>query len=141
VAALLIVKGMDAVVKIKYTILVVDDDEDLLVLMQHSLIQEGYDPIFAPNAKAVMEIISQRAPDLVLLDINMNGVNGADICKQIKSGPITSRIPVVMFSANKKIETIMKECGADAFLRKPFETGKLKIVLDNLLRQESHTEV
>ena len=126
---------MEKIVNIKPTVLVVDNDEDMLVLVQHTLLQEGYDPIFSPNGRNIMTIIKERKPVIVLLDINMDGLDGADLCRKIKSNPETSAVPIVMYSGNANIQTITKECGADAFLTKPFEPGKLKQVLSNLLIQ------
>ncbi|OSZ77269.1 hypothetical protein CAP36_12710 [Chitinophagaceae bacterium IBVUCB2] len=124
---------METVIKNKRTVLVVDNDEDMLVIIQHTLLREGYNPIFSPNAINLMPIILDRRPDLVLMDINMDGFNGADLCREIKSNPATADVPVVMYSGNTNIETIMKECGADGFLAKPFETGKLKQIVNDLL--------
>ena len=131
---------MEAAIKTLPTILVVDDDEDMLFMMQQKLIKEGYDPIFSPNGINIMAIIAQRHPDLVLLDINMDGINGADVCREIKNNPETQDIPIVMYSANDNIETVMKECGADAYLTKPFEPGKLKVIFNNLLHPEQKTD-
>ena len=124
---------MEAIVKRKPTILVVDDDEDMLIIMQQKLIKEGYDPIFSPNGKNVMAIITQRHPAIVLLDITMDGVSGADLCKEIKHNPATAAIPIVMYSADENIEQVMKDCGADAYLKKPFGASNLKIVFNALL--------
>ncbi len=115
------------------TVLVVDNDEDMLVIMQHTLLDEGYDPIFSPNGQNIMSIIRERHPDLVLMDINMDGLNGADLCREIKMHTDTSSIPIVIYSGNSNIKTVMIECGADDYLTKPFETGKLKEVIDRLL--------
>ena len=113
--------------------MVVDDDEDMLIIMQQKLIREGYDPIFSPNGKNAMAIITQRRPDLVLLDIAMDGLSGSDLCKEIKDNSATASIPVVMYSANDDIEKIMRECGADAFLRKPFAGARLNNLFHHLL--------
>ncbi len=113
--------------------LVVDDDEDMLVIIQHTLLAEGFNPIFSPNAYHVMDIITRNHPDLVLLDIHMKGVDGADICQEIKSNPLTASTPIIIFSANHDIEKITKECGADGYILKPFTHSKLKEAFDSLL--------
>ena len=113
-------------------ILVVDDDEDMLVLMQFALEREGFYPIFSPNAKNVMEIIAQHQPKVVLLDIKMDGINGADICQAIKLSPPIAAIPVVIYSANENIRDLTVNCGADSFLSKPFTTEKLQAVLKEI---------
>jgi len=123
---------MDKILSKLPVILVVDDDEDMLVLMQGTLERQGFYPIFSPNAKNIMAIITQQQPALVLLDINMEAVNGADICKEIKQNPVTAKILVVMYSANDNIHEVTKDCGADAFLSKPFQREKLQAVLQQI---------
>ena len=122
----------------KPEVLVVDDDEDMLIMMQHLLMAEGYVPLISPNAQNAMEIISQRYPAMVLLDLRMIGIDGGDICQQIKSDPHTSSIPVIILSANHNIESIAKDCGADAYLPKPFSLQKFKEVFHQLISKKIH---
>ena len=122
----------------KPEVLVVDDDEDMLIMMQHLLLAEGYVPLISPNAQNAMEIISHRNPAMVLLDLRMIGIDGGDICLQIKSDPYTCSIPVIILSANYNIESIAKECGADAYLPKPFSLQKFKEVFDQLISKQIH---
>ena len=116
-------------------IVVVDDDEDMLSMMQQMLQREGYHPIICHNGKSAMEIITQRQPDLVLMNIHMIGLNGGDLCKEVKTNPDTAHIPIVMFSANENIQELMKDCGADGYLNKPFELGKLQMLFKNHLEE------
>ena len=122
----------------KPEVLVVDDDEDMLIMMQHMLMAEGYVPLISPNAQNAMEIISHRNPAMVLLDLRMIGIDGGDICQQIKSDPYTSSIPVIILSANHNIESIAKDCGADAYLTKPFSLEKFKEVFHQLISKKIH---
>ena len=122
----------------KPEVLVVDDDEDMLIMMQHMLMAEGYVPLISPNAQNAMEIISHRNPAMVLLDLRMIGIDGGDICQQIKSDPHTSSIPVIILSANHNIESIAKDCGADAYLTKPFSLEKFKEVFHQLISKKIH---
>lgn len=107
------------------TVLVVDDDEDLLQIVDIKLKVEGFHTLLSLNGERVREIIAQSPPDLVLLDIHMQGISGGDICREIKSDPTTSSIPVILFSANDNVKTIQEECGADGFVTKPWEDNKL----------------
>jgi CheY-like chemotaxis protein len=102
-------------------ILVVDDEEDLLDLMEITLTREGYDVELCPGAQDIEQRVRCNKPDIVLLDIRMNGVDGGEICKHLKSDNKTKDIPVILFSANDNIEKIAKECGADECLLKPFQ--------------------
>ena len=122
----------------KPEVLVVDDDEDMLIMMQHMLMAEGYVPLISPNAQNAMEILSHRNPAMVLLDLRMIGIDGGDICQQIKTDPYTSSIPVIILSANYNIESISKECGADAYLTKPFSLQKFKEVFHQLISKKIH---
>jgi CheY-like chemotaxis protein len=114
------------------TVLVVDDDEDLLVLLQFRLIAEGFNPIFSPNGANVVEIIAQRHPDLVLLDIHMQGVDGGNICRKIKTDPALASTRVVLFSANANIKRVSQECGADGYVTKPFDSDQFRHVFSRL---------
>ena len=108
------------------TVLIVDDDEDLLILIQHALSAEGYDPICSPNGVNITSIVTRKRPDIVLLDIHMNGRDGAIICKELKENPETASIPVIMFSANANIDNISRECGADGYITKPFNSDQFR---------------
>ncbi len=121
----------------KPTVLVVDDDEDTLILMQFTLEAEGYVPLISPNAQNALGIIKRHHPAMALLDLNMMGVDGADICRQIKSNPATASIPVIIFSGSHNIEEISKQCGADAYLAKPFSLQKFKEVFRELVNTEA----
>lgn len=115
------------------TVLVVDDDKDLLQLVDLKLQAEGFHTLLSLNGENIREIITRSRPDLVLLDIHMNGVNGGDICRDIKSNPATSSIPVLLFSANENIEQIKEECGADGFIKKPFQDPHFKDAIEEFL--------
>jgi CheY-like chemotaxis protein len=124
-AALLIPFSMAIEYKAAFTVLLVDDDEDLLHIVDLKLKAEGFQTLISVNGADVGGIIAQKRPDLVLLDLHMQGVDGGDICKDIKNNPHTSSIPVLLFSANDNIKTIKEECGADGFIRKPFQAKNL----------------
>jgi CheY-like chemotaxis protein len=124
---------MEQVKMTKPSVLIVDDDEDTLILVQHRLSAEGFDPICSPNGARIMDIIKWKHPDIILLDIRMDGVDGGSICHEIKSDPEIAQIPVVMFSANENIATIARECGADAYITKPFIPESFKTLFKQLL--------
>lgn len=133
VAALLTPLGMGNEYKGTPIVLLVDDDEDLLHIIDHKLKVEGFKTLLSLNGEKVWEIITLSRPDLVLLDIHMRGINGGDICKDIKSDPITAAIPVLLFSANDNIKTITDECGADGFITKPLESKVLINAIQHFL--------
>lgn len=103
----------------KSKIMLVDDDEDLLTVMQLSLTSEGFEVSLSANAINIYKLLRDSPPDLILLDITMNGVSGEDICIQIKKDVLTNSIPVLFFSADRDIAEIAELCQADGFVRKP----------------------
>jgi len=111
---------------IKKRILIVDDDEEMLDLLQLFLQKEGCSTMVSLNGKNVMEMIIQDRPDLILLDIQMKGVNGEDICRQIKSNNDLAQIQVIICSANANISLISTQCGANEYIAKPFELKTIK---------------
>jgi CheY-like chemotaxis protein len=124
---------MGKVTNNKLCILVVDDDEDVLFLMKRTLQSHGYNTTFSPNGENMMDIITQSPPDMILLDIHMNGIDGGTICQLIKTNKTTASIPVLMFSANEDIASITKQCGADGYIKKPIEPLQLKETIQQIL--------
>jgi CheY-like chemotaxis protein len=105
-------------------ILLADDDPGILDAVGLLLELEGYEVTSIPNG-ATLLTMDNDLPDLVLLDIWMSGVDGRDICRQLKQQPRTEKIPVVLFSASRDIEHSAISAGADGFLAKPFEISDL----------------
>lgn len=107
-------------------ILLVDDDQDLLIVLKQQLTKEGHHVVVSPNGVNIFDIIASDTPDLILIDIWMEGVEGPTLCRLLKSNKSTSRIPILMFSANDRIAEITGQCGADGFVRKPFKVEELR---------------
>lgn len=105
-------------------ILVIDDDEAIVEAIQIMLETTGYSVKTSTNGE-ILKKISSDVPDLILLDIWMNGTDGRDILDYIHSKPEIQHVPVVMISANKDTEKIAKKAGATDFLSKPFEMQDL----------------
>jgi CheY-like chemotaxis protein len=64
---------------VKPTVLIVDDEEDLLFLVQFKLRQEGFSTLISPNAENLMDIITHKHPDIIMLDLHMEGIDGGSI--------------------------------------------------------------
>ena len=99
-------------------ILVVDDDTDILEIVDIILNSKGYQVVTHTTGLKVPEIVITYNPDLVLLDIQLPGKLGTDICSELKA--ISDHPPIVLFSANAKKEEAVK-CKANGFIKKPFE--------------------
>lgn len=107
-------------------ILMVDDDRDLLEVTQSLLAKKGYEVTAIDSWEDAMETIDNFQPQLILLDVFLNGIDGLDICKQLKSMPHTKHIPVIILSAYPRVaDSVTYEYGADDFIAKPFEVNDL----------------
>lgn len=109
----------------KSKIMVVEDDESLLELECMLLTSHGYQVIGMHNGEEALECLEGEMPDLVLLDVMMPGVDGFEVCRQIKSNSMTSHIPVILLTAKKGIEDMVKgeAVKADQYLTKPFKSA------------------
>ncbi|ASU33116.1 response regulator [Mucilaginibacter xinganensis] len=105
-------------------ILIADDDEAIVDATSLMLEVMGYEVSKTRDGKQVPDAIQNR-PDLLLLDIWMSGIDGRDICRQMKSDPLTKDIPVLMISASRDVRQSALDSGADDFLEKPFEMDTL----------------
>ena len=117
-------------------ILVADDDLDLLGLVAYSLSQAGYLVLKASDGHAAISIFDAEAPDLVILDINMPGASGFEVCTAIRA---RGDAPVMMLTARGEEQDLVKalELGADDYLTKPFSPRTLLARVKALLRRAS----
>ncbi len=107
-------------------VLVVDDDLDLLEVIEALLSRKGFEVKTNINWTNGFEVIHEFQPQLILLDVFLSGVDGLEICKQLKSSPQTRHIPIIIFSGYPRIaESVTYEYGADDFIAKPFEVNEL----------------
>lgn len=109
-------------------------DDDAAIVDATSLMLEvlGYEVGFTLHGSSVQQAMQER-PDLLLLDIWLSGVDGRDICKQLKADPKTKDIPVLMISAGRDIKESALASGADDFLAKPFEMRSLVKKIESLI--------
>jgi CheY-like chemotaxis protein len=105
-------------------ILVVDDDQEIQEVVREILTGEGYRVQISPNGDCLQRL-ENDPPDLILLDVLLQGEDGRELCRQVKSREQTRRIPVILFSANLAATRSSATCGADAFLPKPFRLAEL----------------
>jgi DNA-binding response OmpR family regulator len=114
-------------------ILVLDDDPDILSLVETILNMNDFNVKGILKWEEIFSKLSEFKPDLVLLDVMLNGADGRDICKKIHSDRNTRHIPVVLFSANPEMQNHIDDCGAKDFVAKPFEiSGLLKTIRTHL---------
>lgn len=106
-------------------ILIADDDPAILEAMKLLLEDANYQVETTLSGIDVLKLQTRYLSDLILLDIRMSGVDGCDICKQLKTQDSTRSIPIIIVSANRDAERRAKEAGADDFLSKPFQITML----------------
>ncbi len=102
----------------KGTMLVIDDEKDLIELVRYNLEKEGFDVIAASDGRTGLDIVMRHKPDMVVLDLMMPGMDGLEVCRRLRSDAATSRMPVIMLTA-KATETdqiVGLEMGADDYV-------------------------
>src|SRR5690349_6329105 len=115
-------------------ILSADDDKDLLALIAFTLSQAGYLVVKAGDGTQALRAFESEAPDLVILDINMPGASGFQVCESIRR---ESRVPIMMLTVRGEEEDLVRalELGADDYLTKPFSPRTLLARAKALLRR------
>ncbi len=122
-----------------YTIVIVEDEEDLLDLLEYTLNKEGYEVIACKDTKNVRSILDEEDVDLLLMDRNLPGVEGSEFIKQIRKEGY--EYPVIYLSAKESSEEILEgfERGGDDYITKPFDINILKARIKALLKR-THNE-
>ena len=115
-------------------IIAADDNREYLTLIKVLLEMEGYNLRISFNAENLIEMIILEKPDVILLDIQMKGINGCEICKELKESNLSKSIPVIIISAEEDLEKSARLCGADGYLSKPFSISELLIIINNILK-------
>jgi two-component system phosphate regulon response regulator PhoB len=112
----------------KPTILVVDDEEDIVELVELNLLREGYKVLGCGTGEKALEIARSKSPSLVILDLMLPGIDGLEACKRLKGDAKTEQIPIIILSAKGEESDIVTglELGADDYITKPF-SGKVLV--------------
>lgn len=118
------------------TLLVIDDEKDILSLLQYNLAKEGYQVLTAKTGEDGFELARSKKPDLILLDLMLPGIDGLEVCRMLHSQSETKSIPIIMLTAkNTEVDQVVGlEMGATDFVAKPFSVKVLMARIKNVFR-------
>lgn len=119
------------------TIAVIEDEPDIREIMTYNLEREGFDVEACGDGEEGLELVRRTTPDLVVLDLMLPGVPGLDICRKLKTDPMTGAIPIVMVTAKSEESDIVLGLGlgADDYVTKPFSPKELVARIQAVLRR------
>ena len=118
------------------TILIVDDDPAGRQTLESILDEQGYQLEFAENGLQALQMIRQILPDVILLDVMMPGMDGFEVCQQVRNDPAIAEIPIIMLTALDDRRSFLNglESGADDYLTKPYDRHELRARLLGITR-------
>lgn len=127
----------------KESILVVDDERDILELVDFNLSRRGFDVTLAHSGESALSLARTQIPDLILLDLMLPGLDGLEVCKALKSNSRTDKIPVIMLTAKGEETDIITglEIGADDYITKPFSPKVLLARIRAVLRRKNEPDI
>lgn len=121
---------------LKQKILIVDDDENIAELISLYLIKEQYDTETAGDGESALKLVEVYNPDLILLDIMLPGIDGYEVCQEIRK---TKNTPIIMLSAKGEVfdKVLGLKLGADDYIMKPFDSNELVARVSAVLRRSA----
>jgi len=121
----------------KPSILIVEDEEALTLLLRYNLEAEGYDVVTASRGDEADLLLKERVPDLVILDWMLPGLSGIELCRRLRARPETKQLPIIMLTARGEESERVRglATGADDYVVKPFSVPELNARVRALLRR------
>jgi len=118
------------------TILLAEDNKDIAIYTRAIFNEDRYNIIYCHNGAEALEMANEHLPDIVITDVIMPKKNGLELCKEIKNSPLLSHTPIIIISAKNEEQDYIEglKCGADAYIRKPFQAEELQVQVENLLK-------
>ena len=124
------------------SVLIVDDEPDLLELLEVNLARAGYKTSVARNGREALAAIERAVPDLVVLDVMMPELSGTEVASRLRAKPATASLPIIMLTARSEEvdEIVGLTVGADDYITKPFSTKVLLARIESVLRRSHSAE-
>lgn len=121
----------------KETILIIEDDEDILQLLTFNIENAGYKVLTSSDGYEGLTLARRNHPSLIVLDLMLPGMDGFEVCKELKRGPETSDVPVIMLTARgEEVDRIVGlELGADDYVVKPFSPREFILRLKAIMKR------
>ncbi len=119
------------------TVLVVDDEKDLVDLVRYHLEKDGLKCLEARDGETALQLARERLPNLIVLDLMLPGVDGLEVCRKLRSDPKTAAVAIIMLTAKaEEVDRIVGlEMGADDYMVKPFSPRELVARVKAVLRR------
>lgn len=131
----------------KETILIVEDEKDIVKMLEYNLAKEGFKIISVRDGEDALDSANRKCPDLIILDLMLPGMDGLEVCKALKSERKTAAIPLIMLTAKSQEsdKVLGLELGADDYVTKPFSLveliARIKAVLRRVKEKDKLPEV
>jgi two-component system alkaline phosphatase synthesis response regulator PhoP len=121
----------------KETILIVEDEKDIIKMLEYNLNKEGFKTLSSRNGEEALDSAKANHPDLIILDLMLPGMDGLEVCKSLKSDVKTASIPIIMLTAKSQEsdKIVGLELGADDYITKPFSPRELIARIKAVLRR------
>ena len=123
----------------KSRILIIEDEPDIVEVIQYNLEREGHKVLACRNGEQGLSRIRTDNPDLVILDLMLPGMDGAEVCRQVKADPVTRGIPIIMLTAKSEESDVVLGLGlgAEDYISKPFSPRELLARVQVVLRRNT----
>jgi len=120
-------------------ILVVEDEEDIQELLEYTLQNSGYRVDVTDRGEEALELVTENAPSLMVLDLMLPGLDGLEVCRRLKGNEATGSLPVIILTAKGEEEDVIAgfEAGADDYITKPFSPKVLSARVAAVLRRSA----
>ena len=119
-----------------HSILVVDDDPDISMMLKLMLEYKGYSVTVLSKVEETVKTLEDNNYSMAIIDMLLSGVSGIDICSRIRSNQSTAQCPVLMISAHPNAKEICLQAGADDFISKPFDMNDILSRIGHLVNKQ-----